>query len=784
MSIKITTTLMCALATLSLQTTAETLDRSDWALSASNNSSALSNAIDTALSSRWDTSAKQTPGQFLQIDLGAISNFNEIELNTELSPNDYPRGYAVYASNNTNNWGTPIASGNGNNAITNIQFNDTTARYIKIEQTSSDSYFWWSIHDINIESSSDTKLDSSAWTLSASQNSVALNNLIDNNPSTRWTTSQAQTPGQFIQIDLGSGTTFDRIVLDPTTSTNDYPRGYSVFTSRNGVNWGSSITSGTGNPNGPTSIEFSEQTLRYIKIEQTGSDSRYWWSIGELSIYADGETPTPTPTPIPTPTPNIPSDQVFGPDSFLTIAANQGGFDGDLDAGDRFGRDHDQAGDINGDGIIDLIVGARSDDDGATDAGAAYVLFMNENGTVNSHQKISALEGGFTDTLGASNFFGYGVAGIGDYNADGIPDVAVSSLSNANTAIYILHLNTDGTVKSMVKNADITAQGLSAVDINHDGKIDLIAAEPSATGGGAIHILFFDENSQVISDDTVTIGANTGGFGDGLNSDDNFGGRESALLGDIDGNGTQELAVGAFMSDNGTGAIWILSLDSETYNVVDKLKIAPGLSGFDETLPSDITNNGTTGGQFRHALVAAGDLNGDGVPDLMTGAKQYEAGVGYILYLNADKTVKTYTRITETEGGFALALGEADRFSRSMSLVDDHRADGYITVNFGGGVSAGGSGSIYALTFQACSVVNQGENTFWTGGNTLFTNWNHGTQTVTGPLSQEQCVLKAFENNATRITSKELDGRCIIKDATAELIFSDEGSQAYIRSCP
>ena len=497
-------------------------------------------------------------------------------------------------------------------------------------------------------------------------------------------------------------------------------------------------------------------------------------------------TPTPeaTPTPETTPTPTPSVTYIFGSDDFIRIAENEGGFDSDLDAGDRFGRDHDQAGDINGDGIIDLIVGARSDDDGATDAGAAYVLFMNENGTVNSHQKISALEGGFTDTLGASNFFGYGVAGIGDYNADGIPDVAVSSLSNANTAIYILHLNTDGTVKSMVKNADITAQGLSAVDINHDGKIDLIAAEPSATGGGAIHILFFDENSQVISDDTVTIGANTGGFGDGLNSDDNFGGRESALLGDIDGNGTQELAVGAFMSDNGTGAIWILSLDSETYNVVDKLKIAPGLSGFDETLPSDITNNGTTGGQFRHALVAAGDLNGDGVPDLMTGAKQYEAGVGYILYLNADKTVKTYTRITETEGGFALALGEADRFSRSMSLVDDHRADGHITVNFGGGVSAGGSGAIYALTFQSCSFTQQADNTFWSGGTTLFTNWDHGTQTVTGPLTYEQCALKASENSAPNMTAKEADGRCIIKDSAAELLDSDEGSQAYIRNCP
>tara|TARA_R110000868_G_scaffold113925_1_gene305691 strand:- start:33 stop:452 length:420 start_codon:yes stop_codon:yes gene_type:complete len=108
----------------------------------------------------------------------------------------------------------------------------------------------------------------------------------------------------------------------------------------------------------------------------------------------------------------------WGPDGFVKIEEGSGGFSATLDAGDRFSRDHDQAGDINGDGIIDLVVGARSDDDGATDAGAVYILFMNSDGTVQSNQKISATQGGFTDTLLTNNFFGYGVAGIGDYDGD------------------------------------------------------------------------------------------------------------------------------------------------------------------------------------------------------------------------------------------------------------------------------------------------------------------------------------------------------------------------------
>ncbi|MFK8000849.1 MAG: integrin alpha [Polyangiales bacterium] len=473
----------------------------------------------------------------------------------------------------------------------------------------------------------------------------------------------------------------------------------------------------------------------------------------------------------------------FGPDRFMRIADGEGGFpEGELDAGDRFARDHDQAGDINGDGVTDLIVGARSDDDGGTDRGAAYVLFMNADGSVASHQKISDLEGGFSEPLIDGNFFGYGVAGIGDYDGDDIPDVAVSALGRGNTALYILHLNRDGTVKSMVKNDGLVGQGLSAMDLNEDGKLDLVAADPNAAGGGLIRLVFFDEESVVIDEETVTIGEGMGGFGEGLEDGDSFGGRESALLGDIDGDGTLELAVGAFQSEDGIGAIWILSLDAETFEVVDKRKVGPGFAGFEETIPNDMNNNGTTGGHFGHAMVAPGDINGDGVPDLITGANQFESGVGYVLYLNADKTVRTYTRINEGEGGFDLVLGEADRFSRSMALVD--RTDTGFTVNMGGGVSVGGSGAIYALTFHACSIDEQEGETFWSGGTTLFSNWNHGTQTVTGAMSYEQCLMRAFELGGSHITAKALDGRCIIKDESAVLTESEEGSQAYIRRCP
>jgi len=480
------------------------------------------------------------------------------------------------------------------------------------------------------------------------------------------------------------------------------------------------------------------------------------------------------------------TNPLYGPDDFIRIEEGSGGFDGTIDGGDRFSRDHDVVGDINNDGVLDLVVGARSDDDGATDAGAVYILFMNNDGTVSSHQKISMLAGNFNETLTTGNFFGYGVAGIGDYNDDQIPDIAVSAPTASNRSIYIIHLNRNGTVKSFVKNSGIIAQGLSAIgDLNEDGRIDLVACNAGSDDGGtdrgAISILFLNENAEIEPSEVVTISSTQGSFGSGLQNGDGFGGREAAMLGDIDGDGNKELAVGAFQSEGGKGAIWILSLSNDDYTVVSKRKITEGRAGFNDILDDSSNPNGTSGAQFGHAMASPGDLNSDGIPDLITGANQQGEGHAYILYLNPDKTVKTFTKINNIEGGFDLSLEPEERFSRSISFIGDLRGDGSIAVNIGGG--AGGTGTLYLLFFKPCEFPQEPGFNFWSGGTTLFTNWNHGTQTVTGPLTLEQCAVRAYETDAAYITFKESDGRCICKADDAILTTSDELSTALVNTC-
>ncbi len=92
--------------------------------------------------------------------------------------------------------------------------------------------------------------------------------------------------------------------------------------------------------------------------------------------------------------------------SHQKISDTQGGFTGELEDVNRFGNSVASLGDLDGDGVGDLAVGAYIDGDGGTERGAVWVLFLNPDGTVKSHQKISDTQGTFTGSLDDLDWFG------------------------------------------------------------------------------------------------------------------------------------------------------------------------------------------------------------------------------------------------------------------------------------------------------------------------------------------------------------------------------------------
>ncbi|OBZ15737.1 hypothetical protein A8L34_28505 [Bacillus sp. FJAT-27264] len=128
-------------------------------------------------------------------------------------------------------------------------------------------------------------LDRTGWTASSEPSSGDIAaNLLDGSMDTRWSAGTAMVPGQFLTVDMKSPRVFSKLVMDSTGSNDDYARGYEVYVSADGANWGSAIASGTGS--GPViTVNFAAaQTARYIKVVQTGTASN-WWSIRELNLY-------------------------------------------------------------------------------------------------------------------------------------------------------------------------------------------------------------------------------------------------------------------------------------------------------------------------------------------------------------------------------------------------------------------------------------------------------------------------------------------------------------------
>ena len=382
---------------------------------------------------------------------------------------------------------------------------------------------------------------------------------------------------------------------------------------------------------------------------------------------------------------------------YQKISSVQGGLGDPIDDGDVFGGAVASLGDFDQDGVPDLVVGSSGDDDGGLDRGAIWVLRLKADGTVKTEGKISSSEGGFVGLLHDRDFFGSSVACAGDLDSDGTKDLVVGAYHDDDGgldcgAVWILFLRPDGTVRTQQKISNLVGglqQQISMLsgfgssvaplgDLDGDSVCDVAVGAYRYPGfeanRGEVWILFLHPDGSVKN--CQRINNTQGGFQGLLGSNDQFGSSLS-LLGDLGEDGKPELAVGAFGDEpNLRGAVWILSLLPGGTVAVEQ-KIDDVVGGFSGILDDfDV---------FGYALSSAGDLDQDGIPDLLVGAvldddggasPDSDRGAIWPLLLNADGTVKTHRKISDTRGGFTGILDDGDVFGASVASIGDLDQDG------------------------------------------------------------------------------------------------------------
>ena len=162
-------------------------------------------------------------------------------------------------------------------------------------------------------------------------------------------------------------------------------------------------------------------------------------------------------------------------------------------AADAFGTSL-AAGDFDGDGALDLAIGAPGENNGA---GKVYIAYLNSDGTVNSLVNIA-------NSNTAADAFGTSLA-AGDFDDDGVLDLAIGALGEDNGAgaVHVAYLNSDGTIKNTNKISDPKYAGfgyaLSVMDdLDGDGRSEF-AATSLEQNHGAVHILHPKENDATFS---------------------------------------------------------------------------------------------------------------------------------------------------------------------------------------------------------------------------------------------------------------------------------------------
>jgi uncharacterized protein YaiE (UPF0345 family) len=384
------------------------------------------------------------------------------------------------------------------------------------------------------------------------------------------------------------------------------------------------------------------------------------------------------------------------------------------------------AGDVNGDGLADVIVGALlADNNGRGNSGSAYVVFGKTSiGTVDLANLNASGSDGFRID-GAAGEAGFSVGGAGDVNGDGRADVIVGAPFAGNNgrggsgSAYVLFgkastgtvdlaaLNAAGSDGFRIDGAVTNDQAGTAVadagDVNADGRADVIVGAPladnNATSSGSAYVLFGKTSTGTIDLANLNAAGSDGFRIDGAATLDEAG-TAVAGAGDVNADGRADVIVGAPFARNNarpsSGSAYVL-FGKATTGTIDLANLnAAGSDGF--------RIDGAPGGEEAGTSVAgAGDVNADGRADVIVGASGGGSGSAYVLFGEASMSTVDLANLNPAgSDGFRIngAAGGDQAGFRVAGTGDvngDGRADVIVGALRAGNNARFSSGSAYVL---------------------------------------------------------------------------------------